>query len=240
MEIMKTDSLRMSSREIANLLEKQHGNIKVSAQRLAERGVIALQETPYVDQQNMQTYTEYMLNKRDSLILVAQNSPEFTARIIDRWQELEAQLAAPAFDPANLSRLQLIQLALDAETELQESKVQVLALTNEIKTLAPKVEALDTIARSEGSLCMSDAAKVLQSSPKKFIDFLAVMKWIFKRTKSDEWIAYQPIIDRGYLEHKVVTWEARGTTRSRQQVMITPKGLTELAEKHGQFIKLLG
>jgi hypothetical protein len=30
-------------------------NIKISAERLAEKGVIALQETPYVDPQNKQT-----------------------------------------------------------------------------------------------------------------------------------------------------------------------------------------
>lgn len=30
----------MSSREIADLLEKQHANIKISAERLAEKGVI--------------------------------------------------------------------------------------------------------------------------------------------------------------------------------------------------------
>ncbi len=34
----------------------------------------------------------YHLCKRDSLIVVAQLCPEFTARIVDRWQELEAQL----------------------------------------------------------------------------------------------------------------------------------------------------
>ena len=34
--------------------------------------------------------------KRDSIIVVAQLSPEFTARLVDRWQELEAQVRQPA------------------------------------------------------------------------------------------------------------------------------------------------
>ena len=42
------------------------------------------------------TYTEYLLNKRDSIILVAQNCPEFTAAIVDRWQELESGKTPPA------------------------------------------------------------------------------------------------------------------------------------------------
>jgi len=32
--------------------------------------------------------------KRDSIIVVAQLSPEFTARLVDRWQELESGLSA--------------------------------------------------------------------------------------------------------------------------------------------------
>ena len=105
--------------------------------------------------------------------------------------------------------------------------------------MTPKVEALDTIAtRSKGSLCMSDAAKVLQGNPTALIDYMAMTKWIFKRPGSKDWVAYQDAIDRGLLEHKLVTWEARGTTRSRQQVMVTPKGLAKLSECYGAFRKI--
>ena len=84
-----SQELTMTSREIADLLEKQHSNLKVSAERLAEKGVIGtLAAHEFTHNGNI--YVEYILNKRDSLILVAQNCPEFTARIIDRWQELEA------------------------------------------------------------------------------------------------------------------------------------------------------
>ena len=105
-----SNTVTMSSREIAELLEKQHANIKISAERLADRGVIgtlAVQEFAH----NGNTYTEYLLNKRDSLILVAQNCPEFTARIVDRWQELEAKVAAPAA----LSRMDILKLAMESE-----------------------------------------------------------------------------------------------------------------------------
>ena len=88
MQLSIVSTQTMSSREIAQLIEKQHPNIKISAERLAASGVIgtlAVQEFTH----NGNTYTEYLLNKRDSLILVAQNCPQFTARIVDRWQELE-------------------------------------------------------------------------------------------------------------------------------------------------------
>lgn len=91
-------SMTMRSREIATLIEKQHSHIKISAERLAEKGVIGTLATRGFSH-NGNTYTEYLLNKRDSLILVAQNCPEFTARIVDRWQELEAQVAKAAAAP---------------------------------------------------------------------------------------------------------------------------------------------
>jgi len=108
--ILGASPLTMSTREIAELLEKQHGNIKISAERLSDKGVIgtlALQEFTH----NGNTYTEYLLNKRDSLILVAQNCPEFTARIVDRWQELEAQQAQAFAIPKSLP--EALRLAAD-------------------------------------------------------------------------------------------------------------------------------
>ncbi len=33
--------------------------------------------------------------KRDSIIVVAQLSPEFTARLVDRWKELEEERSRP-------------------------------------------------------------------------------------------------------------------------------------------------
>lgn len=35
--------------------------------------------------------TVYHLEKRDTFVFVAQLSPEFTAKVLDRWQELEQQ-----------------------------------------------------------------------------------------------------------------------------------------------------
>lgn len=57
----------MSIREIADLIEKQHSHIKVSAERLAEKGVIGTLATREFTH-NGNVYTEYLLNKRDSLI----------------------------------------------------------------------------------------------------------------------------------------------------------------------------
>lgn len=93
-------TLTMSSREIAGLINKNHSDLCRSIERLIAKGVIwGYQPTAYTHPQNGQTYREYQLNKRDSLIVVAQNCPEFTAAVVDRWQELEEQRKPSAFLP---------------------------------------------------------------------------------------------------------------------------------------------
>ena len=51
------------------------------------------------------------VGRRDSIVVVAQLCPEFTARLVDRWQELEGQVAKPA----QLSRMEILQIALESE-----------------------------------------------------------------------------------------------------------------------------
>jgi len=59
----------------------------------------------------------YLVSKRDSYVVVAQLSPEFTARLVDRWQELEAAVVAPprALTPAEMF-LQNAQAMVGLET----------------------------------------------------------------------------------------------------------------------------
>ena len=84
----------MSSREIAGLVESRHADVCRAVERLMAKSVIqGSAPTAYTHEQNGQQYHEYHLCKRDSYVVVAQLSPEFTARLVDRWQELEQQQA---------------------------------------------------------------------------------------------------------------------------------------------------
>ena len=103
----------MTSREIAQLTNKQHDNVLKLVRSLIEAGIVK-NTTPheYVHPQNRQNYTEYLSDKRDSLVIVARLSPEFTAAVVDRWQELEA---AQVKAPAQLTTLEILQMAMQAE-----------------------------------------------------------------------------------------------------------------------------
>ncbi|WP_152669831.1 MULTISPECIES: KilA-N domain-containing protein [Xenorhabdus] len=115
-----TQAVTMSSREISDLVESRHDSVKRTIERLAKRGVIQL--PPMVEVNNNQSDSPnarsnvYVFSgekgKRDSIVVVAQLSPEFTARLVDRWQELENELAKPQAPQPAVSNIILITDAL--------------------------------------------------------------------------------------------------------------------------------
>ncbi|WP_318358029.1 phage antirepressor KilAC domain-containing protein [Enterobacter sp.] len=157
-----TGALTMSSREIADLVDSRHSNVCVTIERLMSGGVIggyaALQ---YTHPQNGQTYSYYEVSKRDSYIIVAQLCPEFTARLVDRWQALEQgqQLAVPQSLP------EALRLAADLAEDKQK-------LTAELAAAAPKVEFVDRYCTASGSMSFRQVAKLLQAKEPEFRLFL--------------------------------------------------------------------
>jgi anti-repressor protein len=131
--------------------------------------------------------------------------------------------------PQSLS--EALRLAADLEDQRQTLAFQVELQASTIKVLEPKAKGLDRIAEeSEGALCMTDAAKVLQVSPYWFIGRLCQRKWIYQRAGKSDWVAYQDKIQSGYLEHKVAKIPSLdGQFRTKAQVMITKKGLARVA-----------
>lgn len=89
------DAVTMSSQDIADLVGSRHDDVKRSIARLAERGTIQLPPLAEVKNHLGQTVAVYQVCKRDSFIVVAQLSPEFTAALVDRWQELEDKAERP-------------------------------------------------------------------------------------------------------------------------------------------------
>lgn len=131
---------------------------------------------------------------------------------------------APAFDPANLSRLDLLQIAIQAEQE----RLEAVAI---IEVIQPKAAALDRLSAADGSACITETAKMLKHPPKKLFSTLSQHRWIYRRAGSKNWLAYQDKIQSGYLEHEPHIYTKRdGTEGVRDAVKVTPKGLAKLAE----------
>ncbi|HFW4797494.1 TPA: Rha family transcriptional regulator [Salmonella enterica subsp. diarizonae serovar 60-67:z35:-] len=95
--------ISMTSRDIADLVGSRHDSVKRTIERLADSEIIQL--PPMVKVENKQSNSpnrfvevynfEGDSGKRDSIIVVAQLCPEFTARLVDRWKELESGKTLP-------------------------------------------------------------------------------------------------------------------------------------------------
>ena len=132
-----------------------------------------------------------------------------------------ASVAAALSDPATLRQL------------LIENTGRVLELQAENAVLSPKAIALDrfTAGAVDGSLCLTDAAKVLKVPRKELISFMA-HDWIYRRSGTDRWVGYHAKVAAGLVEHRVTTiTRTGGAERLIEQVLITPKGIARLAER---------
>ncbi|WP_152075306.1 Rha family transcriptional regulator [Escherichia coli] len=133
------DKVSMTSVEIAELVGSQHGNVRISIERLAKRGVIQLPAMQKVE--NEQSFSQnkftnaYIFEgeqgKRDSIIVVAQLCPEFTARLVDRWRELEEQVRKPMSEIEMVAAMALEAVRQQKRITQVEEKVSHVAETVE-------------------------------------------------------------------------------------------------------------
>lgn len=185
----------------------------------------------YIHPQNSQTYPCYKFPKREACLMAMSYSYDLQAKVFDRMTEMEEAVARP--DPmAILSDPAALRMALLGYTETVIALEGKVAEQNAVLALqAPKVEALDTLAtRTDGSVCITDAAKDLQVPPRRLFSWLQEHDWIYRRAGGSSYVAYQPRIKTGFLEHKITTIErSDGSVKMVEQVLVTAKGLAKLA-----------
>ncbi len=152
-----TDEKRMSSREIAKLCNKPHDNLLKLIRSLISEGILK-NTTPreYKHEQNRQVYTEYYSNKRDSLIIVARLSPEFTAKVIDRWQELEQQNQYKGRTLPKSWSETLEMLALEVK---ENEKLQ-----NQLEEAQPQIAFANSVKASKDCILVGQLAVLLKQS----------------------------------------------------------------------------
>lgn len=132
MQLIQTQHLTMSSREIADLTEKRHDHVMRDIRNMfAELGITDPSlGGSYIDSTG-RTLPCFNLPRREVEILLTGYSIPLRAKVIDRLHELEAQQSRPK----ELTRLELIQMMLEAEQEkllLQSERDTAVATKAEI------------------------------------------------------------------------------------------------------------
>lgn len=218
-------ALTMSSREITKLVNSRHSDVCKSIETLISKGVIGgYQPKPYTHPQNGQIYYEYFLNKRDTYILVARFSPEFTAAVIDRWQELENQQNPTALLPQNY--LQALEQLVASEKEKQ-------ALALENKAMKPKADFVDLYVDIGTTKSLRETAKILNMPEKAMIAALERDKALYRQ--SGNLIPYSDKQSRGLFTVKTGTAEhGHNFTQTR----VTSKGIQWIAQRYASELML--
>ncbi|ENR1446075.1 Rha family transcriptional regulator [Escherichia coli] len=133
------DKASMTSVEIAELVGSQHSDVKRSIERLVAKNII--RKPPMAVSEKINNlgfkvqYEHYLFEgeqgKRDSIIVVAQLCPEFTARLVDRWRELEEQVRKPMSEIEMVAAMALEAVRQQKRLDKMEEKVSHVAETVE-------------------------------------------------------------------------------------------------------------
>lgn len=228
--IVTSDSstIKMTSQEIANLVQARHDNVKVSVERLVDSGVIQCPATQVIKNHQNRDIQVYVFEgdqgKRDTMIIVAQLSPQFLGTVVDRWLELEKQvleMVRPSYmieDPVARAKKWI-----EEQTAKQEAEAKLLEAAKAIEVMQPTVDAYELIAGKKGSMCFQDAYKYLGGIKLKDMkQWMYDKGWIKKDRFGRDSIGYYQNMS-GYLVEKVTTHQP--------QIRITYKGLAAMARQ---------
>lgn len=222
LSILSQPEITMTSREIAELTGKRHDSVKRTIESLLKNDIIRSPQIVNFKNANNATGQEYEFcgeeGKRDSYIVVAQLSPEFTARLVDRWQELEAK-QVPTFEiPTTLSGA--LRLAAD-QAEVIEAQQLLL------EQQKPAVQFLENFVETKSTKGLREVAKVLGLKEREFVATLEEQKILFRQ--SGQLLPFAQFQHNGYFEVK--TGEANGY--AFHQTRFTPKGIAWITKRLG-------
>lgn len=241
-------ALRMTSRMIAELTDKEHRNVtrdirKILRELYDEEGVLSFEQT-YRNEQNGQEYLEFNLPRREVDILLTGYSIPLRAKVIDRWRELEAEVAKPQV----MALPDFTNPAVAARAWASEFEGRVLALEvvkvheQKIAEDAPKVQFHDDVTDATNTQTIQEVAKVLQMGPNKLFQFLRDNNILMEEPYRN--LPYQKHMDAGHF--KVVEKEftkPSGEITLTTRTLVTGKGLTyiqkKLAKANGRHLALV-
>lgn len=215
----------MSSREIADLTGKRHDHVMRDIRRMLTE--LEITDPTFGGSYQHETGRQlpcFFLDRDLTETLITGYNVKIRHRVIKRLRELEQRVAAPLAIPTNLA--DALRLAADQAEENER-------LLGVIRLQTPQVAALQRLASTAGSVCLTEAAKHLGVGPLKLIEWLSSNRWIYRRTSFSSWSAFQPRLSAGLLEHKLVRLHNKEPEELKivEQVMVTRRGLVVLAEK---------
>ncbi|HDI3311121.1 TPA: phage antirepressor KilAC domain-containing protein [Vibrio cholerae] len=216
--VMTQQEVTMSSREIAELTGKEHKNVLADIRKMLVEIQSAEKSAEYIDGKG-RPQPVILLNKEESLCLVAGYSAALRMAIIKRWQELEN---------ANQFRIpQSLPEALQLAADLAKQNEQV---SRQLAIAAPKAEFADHVSLAKKGVLLGQFAKTIGIGPNTIFRVLREMG-VLMHSGSNHNMPYQDFIDRGYFTIKQGTFEFNSEIKISHTPLITGKGEIWLRKK---------
>ena len=202
----------MTSREIADLTGKEHKNVLADIRAMLEcLGQTSAEFSADLPDAYGRLQSAFLLPKRETLILVSGYSVAVRARIVDRWQQLEAGTM-----PRTMA--QALRLAADQAEQLEVQQQQ-------IEAAKPAVEFVERYVQAEGLKGFREICKLLKANEARFREFVLAERIMYRLAGT--LTAYQNHIDAGRFE--VRTGVADTSDHAFTSTKFTPKGVDWIA-----------
>lgn len=227
------DTTTMSSREIAELTGKQHFHVKRDIDVMLSELELDASKFGCIYQDGMnRQQTEYHLDRELTHTLITGYSIPLRNKVIRRWHELEAGQTVK--HPPELSRMDILLLAMQSEEERLRLEQENRALELRIEEEAPRVAFAKQVEISQDAISVAQAAKILGTGQRRLFAFMRQISWISRRNEP-----YQDKIETGYLDVKLGSFQhpEHGLSQSVTP-LVTGKGLAKLQRLWSEQVKM--
>ncbi|MGN5259152.1 phage antirepressor KilAC domain-containing protein [Aeromonas hydrophila] len=208
----------MSSVEVAELTGKRHDNVLADIRKMLAEIQSPEKSGDYIDRIG-RTQPCLMLDKDESLCLVAGYSAVLRMRIIRRWQELEAQQGPKVPRTYAEALLEAGRLAMELDQAQATIAIQ-----------APKAEFADRVSGADKGTLIGNFAKTVGLGPKQIFAVLRELRILMSGGNRHN-LPFQEYLDRGYFTVAEKPYEVHGETRLGFQPLITGKGQQWLTKR---------
>lgn len=253
-----TDQQTITSMEIAEITGKNHYDVMKAIRKMEpawekiQGGKFSvLQRTTQLGNGGFKTNPYFSLTKTECLFVATKFNDEARAKLVLRWEQLEkeriaqpqqpvpqngtprkqeAQSSTLPVDPRNMTRLQILQLALQAEQEKEILRLEKKELEDEKAAMADNIRTLESdnyglmlengqkdqqIQQLEQrasyvSVIMSDKSTVVVSQiaqdygmgAPSFNKLLRDLR--IQRKMGGQWVLYHPYLGKGYVTSRLI------------------------------------
>lgn len=214
--------------------------IRQNTSDLEEFGMVGFEIQPKPAGQRGGSDTEYaILNEQQSALLLTyfRNNEivkTFKKALIKAFFEMRDELnKRQAPEVENLSRLEILQLAMQSEEERLRLEQEKRQLEHQLEEEAPRVAFAKQVEIAQDAISVAQAAKILGTGQRRMFSFLRSIGWVTRRNEP-----YQAKIEAGYLDVKLGSWNHpdHGLQQS-VTALVTGKGLAKLQKLWGEYHK---